>query len=317
MQANGNVGRVVVSALLRDYFQVTTGTRGEVKQPAGPSAEVKAIVVDYESHKSLEEAFRGQDAIVEAFNPAVAKYQEAIVQAAITAKVRHIITPDFSTDTFNLNADELQIFEPKRRAQKVLESYAATGAISWTAIIAGPFFDWGRSPLQSMKSLPNIILGINNKAFWINKDSKKVILFGTGSQKVSMSSVDMSGRAVVTILRDPQRFCNRVAYFADYTVSNNELLALVRELDPSGGWEEEHVLVSSFFSQARQLWDQDTKAGVKDRLNTNAYQMLGTYGLFEEEQGNRFGANFATKNEQGFGVSREIFGSMLKKIVIK
>jgi hypothetical protein len=164
--------------------------------------------------------------------------------------------------------------------------------------------------------LANSKIGIQKKAFWIDSDAKEVVIFGNGNQKVSMSAIDMCGRAIVTIFRDPQRFSNRAAYFTDFTISNNELLALLREIDPSGEWIAKHVSVSSFFSQAQQLWDQDTKLGVKDRLNTNAYQMLGTYGLFEEELGNRFGADFAFKNESGFGISKEIFASMLREVVI-
>ncbi|KIW00084.1 uncharacterized protein PV09_08426 [Verruconis gallopava] len=264
--ASGDVGREVVNALLRDHFRVTVGVRDGSSRSTSLPASVRTTVIDYNSQESLERAFRGHDAIVETFNPTVAVHQDTIVQAAIAAKVIHLITPDFSTDTFNENADELMIFEPKLNAQRVLEVYAATGAIQWTAVITGPFFDWG----------------ILKKVFWVDKDTKEVIIFGSGDQKVSMSAIDMSGRAVVAILREPQKFSNRAAYFADYTVSNNELLALLRDIDPKGEWKSKNIPISSFFSQAKQLWEQDTKAGVKDRLNSTAYQMLGTYGLFEE-----------------------------------
>jgi hypothetical protein len=107
-----------------------------------PSEAVK-ISVDYGSPESLKNAFHDQDAIIEAFNPNVAIFQEQIVQAAIDAGVQHLITPDFSSDTFNENVEELLIFEPKLKAQRLLESAAEKHGINWTAIITGPFFDWG------------------------------------------------------------------------------------------------------------------------------------------------------------------------------
>jgi hypothetical protein len=59
--------------------------------------------------------------------------------------VKHIITPVFSNDTFNVNAPELKIFEPKIEAQRLLEDNLRGSGIRWTAAITGPFFDWGES----------------------------------------------------------------------------------------------------------------------------------------------------------------------------
>ena len=147
-QATGNVGREVVKALIQASFEVTVAQRAaSSSRLLNTVAEARVHDVDYESSPSLEKAFAGQDAIVEAFNPAVAIHQERIVRAAISAGVRHLLTPDFSSDTFNPHVEELKIFEPKRRAQAVLESAARGSNLHWTAIIVGPFFDWGRSNL--------------------------------------------------------------------------------------------------------------------------------------------------------------------------
>lgn len=141
-QATGNVGRHVVSALLHASFHVMAGGRALTSMSDLPLEAVK-ISVDYGSPESLKNAFRGQDAVIEAFNPNAAMFQEQIVQAAIDAGVQHLITPDFSSDTFNQNVEELLIFEPKLKAQRLLESAAERHGLNWTAIITGPFFDWG------------------------------------------------------------------------------------------------------------------------------------------------------------------------------
>lgn len=85
--------------------------------------------------------FRTSSSLV--FNPTAASSQSSIVDAAIETGVRHLITPDFSSDTFNEHAAELMIFEPKLKSQEYLERKAEEGKIAWTAIIPGPFYDWG------------------------------------------------------------------------------------------------------------------------------------------------------------------------------
>lgn len=272
------------------------------------------------------EAFSGLDAIVESFNPTAAVFQSTyfyieassinisafkaqchflhafnshshlkcisgsliqirtgkILTAAVAAGVQHIISPDFSSDTFNSHASELYIFEPKLKAQKELEAFAAEGKLTWTAIIPGAFFDWG----------------ISRGVFWINAKNHTITIFGSGNQKVSMSTIAIVGRATVEVLRDIERFKNRQAYFAEYTISTNDLERVVKEVAGSTKWTTVHMPLNGFFDEAKRLWDEDTKIGVVDRLNSTAYPMLGTYALFDE--GNRYSANFEDKNEPGW-----------------
>ncbi|OZJ04496.1 hypothetical protein BZG36_02669 [Bifiguratus adelaidae] len=245
-------------------------------------ADVHVATASYDSPESLKQAFTGQDAIVEAFNPAAAAHQKNIVDAAIQAGVKHIITPDYSSDTFNENAPELHIFEPKIKAQKYLELQAALGSLRWIAIIVGPFYDWA------------IPLG----RFWVDAKNRRVTVFGLGNQKISMSAIDMVGRATVAVLSNPEKFANRPAYFADYTVSANEVLAMLNELTAPETWAVDKVPVEYLFQEGQKQWDEDTKNGVQDRLNSAAYINLGTYGVFEES--NRYAADFHDKAEPGY-----------------
>ena len=143
-QATGNVGRPIVDALVAASFTVTVGTRHvreDTDSKFPPSVSVK--IADPERTSSLTTAFAGQDAIVEAFNPTAARFQINVVEAAMQRGVKHIITPDFGSDTFHVNAPELKIFEPKIEAQRLLEESLRGSGIRWTAVITGPFFDWG------------------------------------------------------------------------------------------------------------------------------------------------------------------------------
>ncbi|PYH88314.1 NAD(P)-binding protein [Aspergillus ellipticus CBS 707.79] len=307
--ATGNVGREIIKALLTTDppFNVTAARRQNPSTsspwPFPPNTRLKEVTVDYASVTSLKQTFINQHAVIEAFNPSMAIYQDRIVQAAVeTNTIKHIITPDFSSDTFSKVNKELLIFEPKIKAQTALESLIQQRSdLHWTAIIAGPFFDWA----------------IPKSLFWINPTTHEVTNFGSGDQRISMSTLDMVGRATLAVLRNPASFQDRPAYFADYTVSSNELLAMLQDMDAGKAdaepWVANSIALDGWLSMAKQLWEKDTEDGVEDRLNSTAYRMLGTYGLFEE--GNRYGADFGDRVEVGFGVDETVFRQVLGRLV--
>jgi hypothetical protein len=101
--------------------------------------------VDYSDPTSLAALFKDQNAVLETFNPEVlSSHHKTITDAIISSGIKHVITPDFSSDTFNPHASELEIFEPKLEAQKYLEERTEGKEVKWTAVITGPLFDWGR-----------------------------------------------------------------------------------------------------------------------------------------------------------------------------
>lgn len=128
-----------------------------------------------------------------------------------------------------------------------------------------------------------------------------------------MSRLDIVGRATVAALPNPGAYANRPAYFADCTLSTNELLALLEGGSP--GWKTENVPVKYLLSQGLLQWNIDTANGVEDRLHSVAYMMLGTYGIFEE--GNRYGADFGKKAESEWERTLDELKSDLGKLLIK
>jgi hypothetical protein len=130
-----------------------------------------------------------------------------------------------------------------------------------------------------------------------------------------MSAIDMVGRASVAVLQNPVAFLNRVAYFADYTVSSNELVTTLGNMDTREMWKPNEIPLSGFLQRGKEHWSQDTIDGVQDRLNSPAYQILGTYGLFDES--NRYGADFSEKVEEGFGITLAEFQQMLQQAIFK
>lgn len=294
-QATGTLGQVLVPTLIQAGFTVTAISRPESEKKC-LRPEVITKFAEYDDIPALTAALEGQNAVVEAFNPAAAKYQSTIVRAAIAAGVSHLITPEFSSDTFNEHADELLIYEPKLKAQRELEQLVreSGGVMSWTAIIVGAWYDWG----------------IQNGVFWINKSNRTITRFGSGEQRYAISRIGLVADTVVAVLGAPEKFQNRPAYFASHTVTTNQLISLAKEI--GGNWEVFDVSVDGFVENGRQHWNKDTAKGVKDRMNTPAYAMLGTAALFDEN--NRYGGDFGHKLEPGWDEGDEALKDNLKKL---
>ncbi|RFU24397.1 hypothetical protein B7463_g11944, partial [Scytalidium lignicola] len=176
------------SVRVRSHLYDRPGSKGS------PPTGTELKTADYSNLASLTNALRGQDALIEAFNPTAAVAQRVIVQATLAADVAHLVTPDFSCDTFNPHIGELKVFEPKIQAQKELERLVAESdeKLTWTAVIIGP---------------------------WLSEVQHEQI------------RID---HATVAVLKDPARFRNRPAYFASHTLSTNHLIAVMNELGLEG-----------------------------------------------------------------------------------
>ncbi|KAL7945377.1 NAD(P)-binding protein [Trichoderma barbatum] len=297
--ASGNVGKVAVPALLSAGFAVTIIARPESNNT---STYPDGVVIKQSSYNDLEtltEALKGQDALVEAFNPAAVEHQGIIVRAALAAGVRRLITPDFSTDTFATHAAEVRIFGLKQKAQKELEELISSPdcILSWTAIVSGAWFDWG----------------IEAGFFWIDKKQRTITRYGSGDQKISMSRLELCGETIVTVLQNPDKYRNRVTYVADYTVSTNELIAMIDEISSGEEWKIVDSSVEEFKKQGIALWDEDTKKGVRPQLYSKAYTMLGLAALFNED--NRYDTDYSHKQEPGTGRPIEDLKEELKRLL--
>lgn len=295
--ATGTLGQILLPALIAAGFTVTAITRPNSSISIA-HADVQIAVAAYDDVIAVTAALQGQDAVIEAFNPSAAAYQSIIVQAAIKAGVARIITPDFSSDTFSPYVDEVLIFGPKRKAQQELELQAknSAGALTWTAIIVGGWYDWG----------------IQHGVFWINKTDRTITRFGSGNQKYAISRLEFVGKAVVEVLSNPGKYENRPAYFASHTVTTNQLIELVKEV---GGedWKVIDMSLDGFIDHGKQLWEQDTANGVENRMVTQAYAMLGTAALFDE--GNRYNGDFGDKLERGWDEGEDVLKDNLRRLL--
>lgn len=125
---------------------------------------------------------------------------------------------------------------------------------------------------------------------------RSVTRFGSGDQIISMSRIDSVGAAIVKILHSIPAFRNRPAYFADYSISTNELISFLRENFPEEPWRVKQVSIELLYEEGRRLWTPNP--GIEYAAQKRrARKMLGTHSTFEEN--NRYSANFENKLEPG------------------
>ncbi|KAF1980345.1 NAD(P)-binding protein [Bimuria novae-zelandiae CBS 107.79] len=280
--ATGTIGCAPISDLLQANFIITAITcLGSTQTLHHPNILSKEA--SYDDLPALTAALQNQHALIEAFNPSAAAHQATIIHAALVAGVQHVITLEFGPDTFNPHIDEVLVYAPKIAAQKALQKILdeTKRDMTWTAIITGGWYDYG----------------IENGLFWVDKHDKTITKFGTREQRYAISSLDQITKAVVRVLREPGRYENRAAYFVGHVVSTNQLIRTVKWIGREE-WKVNEVALDGFLERGRELWECDSQTGVKNRLATPAYAMLGTVAFFDEE--NRYGGEFGEKVERGW-----------------
>ena len=92
---------------------------------------------------ALTESLRGIDALVLTVGNAMHHLQPLFIEAAIAAGVKRIIPSEFGSDRDNERVAALAVYKHKNETMKALNKAANEGKVTWTAVLNGPFLDWG------------------------------------------------------------------------------------------------------------------------------------------------------------------------------
>lgn len=96
---------------------------------------------DY-SEDSLVDVFKGQDAVVTALGAAGLAEETKMIDASVKAGVKRFIPSEFGSNSQNAKATALvPFFGLKVQINEHLKAQESKG-LTWTAIEAGPAFDW-------------------------------------------------------------------------------------------------------------------------------------------------------------------------------
>lgn len=255
---------------MKAAFNVTIISR-EGSSSTFPSNH-KVINVDLESHDSLVNAFKGQDAVVASLGAPAIHLQPKIVDAAIAAGVKRFIPSEFGSNTLDpkVNA-RVPIFAPKIAAVDYLKT--KEDSISWSALINGPFFDW---------ALKVGFLGFNAQ-------TKTAKLIDGGVAKFSTTNLDTIGLAIAKILLNPELTKNQYVAVTSFITSQSEVLAIAEKLSGEK-WKVEELSSEALFKSGGEKLAKHDHSGVIDLLQavTSTKENLGDYsvlGLWNEKLG--------------------------------
>ncbi|KAK1635387.1 isoflavone reductase [Colletotrichum phormii] len=195
--ASGNVGTAVLPELLKSDLDLTILSREGSSAIFPPGANV--IKTDYSEDFPVK-ILAGQDAVVSMLPIMALGEQQKIVEAAVKAGVKRFIPSEYGSDSAPKNAH--------------LGWLADEDLISWTAVITGPFFDWG------------LKLGMTGFDFV----TKTATLVDGGNTRFTTSNTAQIGRAIVAVLKHPNETKNQLVFTESFTTTQLEVLASLEKL---------------------------------------------------------------------------------------
>ncbi|KAM0284382.1 hypothetical protein ACHAQH_001958 [Verticillium albo-atrum] len=217
--ATGSAGSKILNALAKSgRFNVTAAVRKP--NTSFPSA-VNVNVVDLNSSDELLEAFKGQDAVIDATMSPDSAMPLRMVEAAVAAGVSRFIPSEFSLNPNNSKARAVPVYGPKNEVLARLKELAAAGKITWTTVSNGAFLDW------------NLRTGF----FKIDVKKRKAELLNGGEIVLPWTLLDHVGQAAVGVLLHPEETKNRPVYVSTVEKSQKQMVELAQEVLGKDGWD--------------------------------------------------------------------------------
>ncbi|KAE8552569.1 hypothetical protein EYB25_003947 [Talaromyces marneffei] len=213
--ASGSVGQSILNGLLSSPtdFEVTAlvhaGSTSKIAQEG--HAALKVVRGDFGDDPFLKSSLEGQDALVVCLdvNPATLELQNRLVDVAAVVGVKQVIPREFGSDVTNPKILEAcSLYQGKVDAVKYIESVVSKNpATSWTAVINGPFFDWG----------------MERNLFGFEPEKRTAKLYDNGAVKFDSIDIPSLGAIVSGILSRPDEFQNRYVYVSEFALSQNDI----------------------------------------------------------------------------------------------
>ncbi|KAJ6031452.1 hypothetical protein N7540_002184 [Penicillium herquei] len=207
--AAGNLGPVILSALLDAGFNVTVLTRHGSKSIFDAKAHVARV--DYNSLDSLTAAFEGNEVVVNTLGVGTipCAIHIRLVDAAVAASVKRFIPSEFGSDTTHLATAKLPVFADKVAVQEHLRQVSQQTNLTYTILANGPFLDWGL-----------------RTGFLLDLSSSVTAFYDGGDRKFSTTTLKGVGKAIVGIVKHPEETKNTAIFVNEACLSQKDLLSL-------------------------------------------------------------------------------------------
>ncbi|KAJ5115918.1 hypothetical protein N7456_000266 [Penicillium angulare] len=229
----GNIGKMVLDALISSgQFNITAIQRQESEATFSPG--VKAIKSDF-SDSSLEEAFKGQDAVISTVGATGFTEQQKFVDAALRAGVKRFIPSELSASSIDEAVTKLlPLFGVKTNLIDYLKSKESEG-LSWTGIATSGLLDW--------------CLTTGFLEYDLQKHT--AIIWDGGDKRFSTINEKALGQSVVSVLQRPDVTKNKYLHVASLETSQNEILSAL-EKETGAKWSVSHVQTDEVVSAAQK-----------------------------------------------------------------
>lgn len=166
--------------------------------------------VDYDSDTSLQKALHGQDALVSTVAMSAVSNQPRLIDAAITAGVKHFIPAEYSISTRDPKAQWLPVYSTVIEIQKYLESRDRTqSTMGWTVVNCGAMIEFAL-----------------DYPFVIDFDNHVATFYDGGNNKLSLSTATIVGRAIAGLLKQPDRVKNHCVQVHGTTLTQRQALKI-------------------------------------------------------------------------------------------
>ncbi|CAI6095274.1 hypothetical protein V2G26_010865 [Clonostachys chloroleuca] len=219
---------------------------------------LNVIATDY-SFESLVKSLRGQDVVIMLLPPESTVDHETVIDAAVKAGVKRFFPSEYGVRTYYpAFAENMLLATKKRSIVKHLETTQDT--MSWTAILCNPWVD---------HCVIDGLLGFDMK-------EQKVRIYNGGNVPMSTGPRNLAAQALYSLITNPERMeeaKNTYIHVASYTVTQNEILAVVEKLTGQK-WQIENVTSKEVMPKALE----DVKKGLNWGLGHQVQAILFDYG---------------------------------------
>jgi hypothetical protein len=220
-------------------------TRGGSKNASQLAANVRMVIVDYSSLKSLVHAFEGCDVVVNALGNRLSHEHVSVLDAAIAARIPRFIPSFWSLINRTDAVQSIPFTKRKLDIADVMEQAASEGKITFTAFTGGPWIDW----IMRFSTL----MSVPERTFYMHE---------APDFEICMSSRDSFAIALVAALRKPAETKNKYLDIEVIRISQNRALQLAREALPG----EEIKVIQASFKERFEKGMQQMYAGKTDKF---------------------------------------------------
>lgn len=245
--------------------------------------EVKVAEVNYDEPKSLEQALKGQDALVCTLSFEAIPSQRFLIDAAIASGVKRFIPSEFGSNIRNEKTRKLPAYQSRVDIQNYLHEKSLGTELTYTIVNCGYILDYGlpRGSIFDLKTHTARIADGGNTIF-------------------SASRLETVANAVAGLLQHPDETANRSVFVQDIATTQRNLISMAEKFTPGSKWKFEDFNTASWVARsddaiaqgaspaeflvriayiARSIWGEDYGSHFEDLDN----DLFGIKGMTEEE----------------------------------